>query len=82
MKNTYLIAVKKEFVRDAQFAMTLDADPMDGGDNWGDAQAELVLGTFTGDDENQAITAAVAQNMDVLPETLTTYLLADSQPKG
>lgn len=82
MKNTYLVVVEEEFVRDAQVALTIDADPMDAGDGWGDAQAELVIGTYQADNEKQAIENACSKNVNLVPETLTTYLLAANQPKG
>lgn len=76
MKKNYLVVVESDFVRDAQLATVPEADHES--DDWIDATGQLVLGTYTAEEEDKAIEAA-ANEHHLSGDTLTAYPLAPSE---
>lgn len=80
MKKDYLVVVNEEHTRDIQVAQMVEVDHTS--DDWADFQGEVVLGIFAAESKEQAVIYGSDSGMDLPPESLSAYLLADNQPKG
>lgn len=76
MKKSYLVVVDSEFVRDTQLATVPEADHES--DDWIDATGQIVLGTYTAEEEDKAIEAA-ANEHHLSGDTLSAYQMAPSE---